>query len=83
MRKLILAAAILAASPALALEFDTGTELGTSLNAVTDKLAEMGYEVRKSEIEDGLIEAYFIKGQEKGEVYVSARTGEVVKIKMK
>ena len=83
MRKLIILGAFLAASPALALDFSTDTVLGTSMQEVKGTLANMGYEVRKSEMEDGMIEAYFIKGSEKGDVYVNTQTGKVERIKMR
>lgn len=83
MRKLTLAA-ILAVAPMMALaEGDmiaVDTELGTSSEAVEAKLVEMGYEVRKMDMEDGMIEAYAVKGDEMLEVYVSPETGLVTKI---
>lgn len=83
MRKLTLAA-ILAVAPMMALaEGDmiaVDIELGTSAEAVEAKLVEMGYEVRKMDMEDGMIEAYAVKGDEMLEVYVSPETGLVTKI---
>lgn len=83
MRKLTLAA-ILAVAPMMALAegemIAVDTELGTSAEAVEAKLVEMGYEVRKMDMEDGMIEAYAVKGDEMLEVYVSPETGLVAKI---
>jgi len=83
MRKLVILGAFMAATPALALNFSVGTVLGSSMQEVTKSLTDMGYEIRKSEMEDGLIEAYFIGGGEKGDVYVDAATGKVVRLKMR
>lgn len=87
MRKLTLAA-ILAMAPLMAplmaaaegemLAVDT--ELGTTEEAVQAKLVELGYEVRKMDMEDGMIEAYAVKGDETLEVYVSPETGKITKI---
>lgn len=83
MRKLTLAA-ILAATPLFA--FATGeaiavdTDLGKTEEAVTTALTAMGYEVRKMDMEDGMIEAYAVKGDEMLEVYVSPETGKVTKL---
>ena len=83
MRKLIFLAALAFASPALAAELTMNTVLGTTMPEVQTKLTEMGYQVRKSEMEDGKIEVYFVKGDKMGEVYVSTATGKVIKLKMK
>ena len=83
MRKLIFLAALAFASPALAAELTMDTVLGTTMPEVQTKLTEMGYQVRKSEMEDGKIEVYFVKGDKMGEVYVSTATGKVTKLKMK
>ncbi|MET4101980.1 hypothetical protein ABIE58_001404 [Roseovarius sp. MBR-78] len=83
MRKLIILAALVVATPLLAKGLSTDTVLGTSEEAVKATLTEMGYEVRKIEMEDGKIEAYYIKGDEKGEAYVDATTGKIVKLKSK
>jgi hypothetical protein len=83
MRKLTLAA-ILAAAPLFALAegeaIAVDTELGMTEEAVTTALTGMGYEVRKIEMEDGMIEAYAVKGDEMLEVYVSPETGKVTKM---
>jgi len=83
MRKLIILAAVVFASPALAAELTMDTVLGTTMPEVQTKLTEMGYQVRKSEMEDGKIEVYFVRGNKMGEVYVSTVTGKVTKLKMK
>ncbi len=83
MRTLIIAAVLAAATPVLAAELTKGTVLGTSITQVQANLAELGYQVRKSEMEDGKIEVYFVKGNQMGEVYVSTTTGIVTKIEMK
>ena len=84
MRKLILAAAAFAlATPVLAADLSMETELGTSLEAVKASLTDMGYEVRKGEMEDGKIEVYFVKDGHMGEVYVNSETGKIIKLDMK
>ncbi len=90
MRK-TLVASILAASlavPALAsstttMPFDMNTVLGTTMEEVRSTLAEMGFEIRKSEMEDGHIEVYIVRNGQLAEVYVSPQTGKPVKISMK
>ncbi|RVU38808.1 PepSY domain-containing protein [Hwanghaeella grinnelliae] len=84
--KTILATAFFAAftaSSAMAMDLTTGTELGTSMEQVQAKLKEMGYEVRKAEMEDGEIEAYVVKDGKMSEIYVNQQTGQVSKIKSK
>lgn len=71
------------AMPAAASVLTMETELGTSMEAVRKSLTELGYDVRKAEMEDGMIEVYFIGNGEKGEVYVNPQTGKPVKIKLK
>ena len=87
MRKLLLTATAVAltalAGPAFAADLTKDTVLGTSMDAVKKSLTDMGYEVRKAEMEDGNIEVYFVKGNKKGEVYVSPKDGKIVKLKMK
>lgn len=83
MRNLVILAALAFASPALAAELTMDTVLGTTLPVVQKRLTDMGYQVRKSELEDGKIEVYFVKGNKMGEVYVSTATGKVTKLKMK
>ncbi len=83
MRKLVILAALAFASPALAAELAMDMALGTTMPEVQSRLTEMGYQVRKSEMEDGKIEVYFVKDNKMGEVYVSTVTGKVTKLKMK
>ncbi len=83
MRKLIFLAALVFASPAFAAELSKDSVLGTTMTEVETNLTSMGYQVRKVETEDGKIEAYFVKGDKMGEVYVSKVTGKVTKLKMK
>lgn len=84
MRKIVIAAAaILFALPAFAQDLTMDTVLGTSLEEVKATLTGMGYEVRKSEMEDGMIEVYFVKGTQMGEVYVNGSTGKIAKLSVK
>lgn len=81
MRKFFLAAALaLATAPAFAADLEIGTMLGTTEEAITAALTEMGWEMRKLDTEDGMIEAYAVMGDEMAEIYVDAATGEIVKI---
>lgn len=86
MRKIALAAALLAAAlaaPASAAELTRDTRLGVTADEVKASLAALGCEVRKVETEDDEIEAYFVGEGRMGEVYVSARTGMPTKIEIK
>ncbi|WP_292289917.1 PepSY domain-containing protein [Marivita sp.] len=85
MRKIILSSltAAVFATQAFAATLSMDTVLGTTVEAVTASLAEMGYEVRKSEMEDGKIEVYFVGNNQMGEVYVDARTGKPMKLEIK
>ena len=84
MRKIVItAAAVLFALPALAQELTTDTVLGKNVDEVKATLASMGYEIRKSEMEDGLIEVYFVKGNQMGEAYVDGTTGKIAKLSIK
>ncbi len=83
MRKFIILAVLALATPAFAAELTMDTLLGTTIPEVQTNLTDMGYQVRKSEMEDGEIEVYFVKDNKMGEVYVSAETGKVTKLKMK
>lgn len=71
------------ATPALAEDLSIGAVLGTTMEEVQASLTEMGYEVRKVEMEDSKIEVYFVKDGEMGEVYVSLETGQITKLDMK
>ena len=84
MRKIaITAAAVLFALPAFAQDLTTDTMLGKSLPEVKATLVSMGYEVRKGEMEDGMIEVYVVKGDKLGEVYVDGATGKIARLKIK
>lgn len=83
MPKLALITFIAMATPALAQDLSTDTVLGTTMEQVTSNLTEMGYEVRKAEMEEGKIEVYFVKDKTMGEVYVSPETGKIIKLEMK
>lgn len=85
MRKIaILSAALFLAAPAFAAEsLSMDTMLGHSLAEVKGRLAEMGYDVRKGEMENGKIEVYFVKDGKMGEVYVDGASGKVAKLSIK
>lgn len=83
MRKLALITLLALATPALAEDLNMDTMLGTTMEEVQSKLTEMGYEVRKAEMEDGKIEVYFVKDGKMGEVYVSPATGKITKLDLK
>ncbi|WP_425404292.1 PepSY domain-containing protein [Hwanghaeella sp.] len=86
MYKTILATAFFAAftaTSALAMDLSTGTQLGTTMEQIQAKLTEMGYEVRKAEMEDGKIEFYVVKDGKMSEIYVSPETGKVTKLETK
>ncbi len=83
MFKSILFAALIVATPLAASEIAKGAMLGHSMDEVKTSLEEMGYEVRKAEMEEGKIEVYFVKGTTKGEVYVDPDTGKITELKMK
>ncbi|MCE8539911.1 PepSY domain-containing protein [Ruegeria pomeroyi] len=78
----LIAALALAASPALALDLTTDTQLGTSSEEIRTSLKDLGYDVRKIEDEDGKIEAYVVKDGKMAEIYVDPKTGKVSKIEM-
>ena len=83
MRYLLIAAAMAVATPALATELSVDTVLGTTIPEVQASLTDMGYQVRKSDMEDGDIEVYVVKDNKMGEIYVDMATGKVTKLKMK
>mgnify|MGYP001069743845 CR=1 FL=1 len=83
MRKFALIALIAIASPALAEDVAMESVLGTTMEEVQVSLTDMGYEVRKAEMEDGKIEVYFVKDGKMGEVYVSPETGKITKLDVK
>lgn len=71
------------ASPALAEDVAKDSRLGTTMEEVKASLTDMGYEVRKAEMEDDKIEVYFVRDGKMGEVYVNPQTGAVTKLEMK
>ncbi len=83
MRNAIFLAAIMFATPLVAEDIAMSAMLGHTMEEVKASLVEMGYEVRKAEQEDGKIEVYFVRDNEKGEVYVDPQTGLVTKLTMK
>ncbi|WP_281969038.1 PepSY domain-containing protein [Roseovarius nanhaiticus] len=78
MRKILIAAAVMAALPAFAADLGMGTQLGTTMDEIKATLTDMGYEVRKLEMDDGKIEAYAVKDGQMSEMYVDPATGQVV-----
>ncbi len=84
MRKIILFTVFsLFAVPAFAQDLAKDMMLGKAPDEVKAKLVEMGYEVRKTDAEDGKIEVYAIKDSKIAEIYVDPATGLVSEIKMK
>lgn len=83
MRKIALIALLALASPAFAEDVAVDMMLGTTVAEVQAKLTEMGYEVRKTEMDDGNIEVYFVKDGKMGEAYVSTVTGQIIKLELK
>jgi molybdopterin converting factor small subunit len=82
MRKFAIAAAFLAfVTPALASDLAVDMEVGKTMDAVKAKMTELGYEVRKADMEDGDIEVYVVKDNKMAEVYVRQETGKITKIK--
>ena len=57
-----------------------GTEAGTTPEAIEATLTDKGFEVRKIESEDGMLEAYAMKDGERFEIYVDRASGKVVKV---
>lgn len=53
-----------------------------SIEAISAKAAEMGYDVRKVEVDDGCYEVYGIKDGVKTEVYFHPVSAEVVKVEL-
>lgn len=82
MHKLALIALVAFASPALAEDVTKDSVLGTTMEEVQASLTDMGYEVRKAEMEDGKIEVYFVRDGEMGEVYVDPETGAISKLEI-
>lgn len=57
-----------------------GTSVGKTAEEITSSLTAQGYEVRKIEPEDGMLEAYALKDGKRYEVYVDTTTGKVAKV---
>ena len=69
-RTLALILTLAAASPALASSYD---KIDDATRAkITATLTEQGYEVRKIDSEDGLIEVYALKDGQRFELYLDA-----------
>ncbi|MFY1709641.1 PepSY domain-containing protein [Tritonibacter scottomollicae] len=83
MRKLALITLLAFGTPVLAEDVTMDSLLGTTMEEVQASLTAMGYEVRKTEMEDGKIEVYFVRDGKMGEVYVSPQTGAVTKLEIK
>ncbi|MGB3409151.1 MAG: PepSY domain-containing protein [Jannaschia sp.] len=83
MRNLALLSLLALASPALAADLTAETNLGTTIEAVQASLTEMGYDIRKAEMEDGKIEVYFVGNGQMGEVYVDTADGHITKLDLK
>ena len=83
MRKLALIALMAFPFPVLAEDVTMDSILGTTMEEVQTSLTDMGYEVRKAEMEYGKIEVYFVRDGQMGEVYVNPTTGAVMKLELK
>lgn len=83
MRKIALITFMAFAAPAFAADLTADTMLGKTMDEVKTTLTDMGYEVRKAEMEDGNIEVYFVKDGKMGEVYVAPETGAITKLDWK
>jgi hypothetical protein len=81
MREFILfVAASLISAPAMADMVAVDANLGHTMTEVKTHLVEMGYDVRKAEMEDGRIEVYVVKDGQTGEIYVDPASGKVTKV---
>ncbi|MCB2144794.1 MAG: PepSY domain-containing protein, partial [Rhodobacteraceae bacterium] len=70
MKKIILAAAL--ALSGLSLPVHASSEIDTATQAkVTEQLTAQGYEVRRIDSEDGMIEVYAMKDGKKVELYLN------------
>ena len=79
MKKIILAAAL--ALSGLSLPVHASSEIDTATQAkVTEQLTAQGYEVRRIDSEDGMIEVYAMKDGKKVELYLNEEL-EIVKSK--
>jgi type III secretory pathway lipoprotein EscJ len=83
----LFAGAVLAAALALPVSLAAassdlyGASVGKSANEIAASLIAQGYEVRKIESEDGMLEAYALKDGRRYEIYVDTSTGTVAKVK--
>jgi Peptidase propeptide and YPEB domain len=75
----ILGLSMLAAPMAMA-ESEEGDVDAATTEKVTAQLTADGYEVRKLEVEDGLIEAYVVKDGATSSLFLNPTTLKVVKI---
>lgn len=88
MRKYLILALFLAATPAIASDdvvvtdpaLTTETYLGKTVEEVGTSLTGLGYDVRKSELEKGKMEFKVIKDRRKYEVYVNPETGRFLRM---
>ena len=71
------------AAPACAQEVAPGDQLGTEIGAISTALSGRGYEVRKTEREDGKVEVYAVREGRRFEIYVDVETGAVIRVKEK
>ena len=71
------------AAPAFAQEVAPGDQLGTEIGAISAALSGRGYEVRKTEREDGKVEVYAVREGRRFEIYVDVETGAVIRVKEK
>jgi len=82
----LIAGSVLAAALALPLSFAAaspelvGATVGKTADEIKASLVAQGYEVRKVKPEDGMLEAYALKGDKLYEIYVDAGTGAVTKV---
>ncbi|WP_372603524.1 PepSY domain-containing protein [Actibacterium sp.] len=77
---LSLSLAVALAGPALASRYESAHP--ETAAQITAMLAEQGYEVRKIETEDGLIEVYALKDGNRVELYLDAELN-IVRVKSK
>ena len=69
-RILVLAMTLAASTPAIASSYDKIDEATRA--RITATLTEQGYEVRKIDSEDGMIEVYALKDGQRFELYLDA-----------
>ncbi|MDT8342845.1 MAG: PepSY domain-containing protein [Thermohalobaculum sp.] len=76
-----LALALALALPAAALASSDKAVSDAERARVTEVVTAQGYEVRKLDREDGMVEVYALKDGKRFELYVNPETGEIVKTK--